>query len=38
VGDVPVAMPGDPLAIRSFARRIERLCGIRLTDHLKEGL
>ena len=38
VGDVPVAMPGDPLAIRSFARRIERLCGIRLTDHLKETL
>ena len=38
VGDVPVAMPGDPLAIRSFARRIERLCGIRLMDHLKEGL
>jgi hypothetical protein len=38
VGDVPVAMPGDPLAIRSFARRIDRLCGIRLMDHLKEGL
>jgi hypothetical protein len=38
IGDVPVAMPGDPLAIRSFARRIERLCGTRLVDHLKESL
>ena len=37
-GDVPVAMPGDPLAIRSFARRIERLCGVRLVDHLKTTL
>ena len=38
IGDVPVALPGDPLAIRSFARRIERLCGVRLVDHLKETL
>jgi hypothetical protein len=38
VTDVPVALPGDPLAIRSFARRIERLCGVRLVDHLKHGL
>ena len=38
VHDVPVALPGDPLAIRSFARRIERLCGIRLVDHLKRRL
>lgn len=38
VGEVPVAMPGDPLAIRSFARRIERLCGVRLVDHLKATL
>ena len=38
VAEVPVALPGDPLAIRSFARRIERLCGIRLVDHLKLGL
>jgi hypothetical protein len=38
VGDVPVALPGDPLAIRTFARRIERLCGVRLVEHLKEGL
>ena len=38
VGDVPVALPGDPLAIRSFARRIERLCGVRLVDHLKMSL
>ena len=35
VGEVPVAMPGDPLAIRTFARRIERLCGVRLVEHLK---
>jgi len=38
VGDVPVALPGDPLAIRSFARRVERLCGVRLVDHLKQRL
>lgn len=38
IGEVPVAMPGDPLAIRTFARRIERLCGVRLVDHLKESL
>jgi len=38
VGAVPVALPGDPLAIRTFARRIERLCGVRLVDHLKAGL
>jgi hypothetical protein len=38
VGEVPVALPGDPLAIRSFARRIERLCGVRLVDHLKRQL
>ena len=37
-GAVPVAMHGDPLAIRTFARRIERLCGVRLVDHMKEGL
>lgn len=36
--DVPVAMPGDPIAIATFARRIERLCGTRLVDHLKEEL
>jgi hypothetical protein len=34
-GAVPVAMHGDPLAIRTFARRIERLCGTRLVDHMK---
>ena len=28
----------DPLAIRTFAKRIERLCGVRLVDHLKAGL
>jgi hypothetical protein len=38
VPDVPVALPGDPLAIRSFTRRIERLCGVRLVDHLKRQL
>ena len=38
VGEVPVAIPGDPLAIRTFARRIERLCGVRLVDHLKEAI
>jgi hypothetical protein len=38
VGSVPVAMAGDPIAIRTFARRVERLCGVRLVDHLKERL
>ena len=35
VGDVPVAMEGDDVAIRTFAARIERLCGTRIVDHLK---
>ena len=34
VGDVPVAMPGDEVAIRTFAKRIERLSGVRLVDHI----
>jgi hypothetical protein len=38
VDGVPVAFPGDPLAIRSFAKRVERLCGVRLVDYLKQGL
>ena len=38
VPDVPVALPGDPIAIRTFARRIERLCGVRFVDHLKEAV
>jgi hypothetical protein len=38
VGDVPVAMPGDDTAIRTFAERIERLCGTRLIDYYKAGL
>jgi len=38
VEGVPVAFPGDPLAIRSFARRVERLCGVRLVDYLKQEL
>jgi hypothetical protein len=35
IGIVPVAQPGDPIAIQTFAKRIERLCGIRLVDHIK---
>jgi len=36
VGHVPVAMEGDDVAIRTFATRIERLCGgVRIVDHLK---
>jgi rubrerythrin len=38
IGEVPVALPGDPLALRTFAKRIERLCGVRLIDHLKVSL
>lgn len=38
VGAVPVAMHGDEVAIRTFATRIERLCGLRLVDHLKAQL
>jgi rubrerythrin len=38
VGVVPVAMHGDDIAIRTFAQRIERLCGMRLVDWLKEEL
>ncbi|MEO7367320.1 MAG: ferritin-like domain-containing protein [Gemmatimonadaceae bacterium] len=38
VETVPVAQPGDPIAIQTFARRIERLCGVRLVDHIKSGL
>ena len=38
VDSVPVSLPGDPLAIRTFARRVERLCGVRLVDHLKANL
>ena len=38
VGEVPVAESGDPQSIRSFARRIERLCGVRLVDHLRATL
>ena len=35
IGAIPVALPGDPIAIQTFAKRIERLCGIRLVDHIK---
>lgn len=38
VGAVPVAMPGDDLAIRTFAERIERLCGTRLVDHYRQRI
>jgi hypothetical protein len=38
VPDVPVAMHGDAVAIGTFARRIERLCGTRLVDYLKQQL
>jgi hypothetical protein len=38
IGTVPVAQPGDAIAIQTFARRIERLCGVRLVDHIKSGL
>ena len=38
VGEVPIAMPGDDVAIQTFAKRIERLCGVRIVDHLKGGL
>ena len=37
IGTVPVAQRGDAVAIQTFARRIERLCGIRLVDHIKRG-
>jgi hypothetical protein len=35
IGAVPIAQPGDPIAIQTFVKRIERLCGIRLVDHIK---
>ena len=38
VEHVPVAMRNDDIAIRTFAQRIERLCGVRLVDFLKEEL
>ena len=38
VGAVPVAQPGDPIAIRTFISRIERLCNVRLVDHIKASL
>lgn len=38
VSEIPVAMHGDEVAIRTFAGRIERLCGVRLVDHLKHTL
>jgi len=37
-GHVPIAMEGDDIAIRTFATRIQRLCGMRLVDHLKMEL
>jgi hypothetical protein len=35
IGTVPIAEPGDAVAIQTFAKRIERLCGVRLVDHIK---
>jgi hypothetical protein len=35
---VPVALPGDPVAIRSFIARVEGLCHTRLVDHIKASL
>ena len=37
-GRVPTMRDEDGRAVRSFARRIERLCGVRLVDHLKRSL
>jgi hypothetical protein len=38
VDAVPVAMAGDATAIRTFASRITRLCGMRMVDYLKSTL
>lgn len=38
IGAVPVAQPGDAVAIRTFISRIERLCNVRLVDHIKASL
>jgi len=38
VGEVPIFERGDALAIRTFARRIQQLCGVRLVDHLRASL
>ena len=38
IGEVPTAMERDEIAIRTFATRIERLCGTRIVDHLKSEL
>ena len=38
VSEIPVAMHGDDVAIRTFAGRIERLCGVRLVEHMKASL
>jgi hypothetical protein len=35
IGTVPIAQAGDAVAIQTFAKRIERLCGVRLVDHIK---
>jgi len=35
IGSVPIAQPGDSIAIQTFAKRIERLSGVRLVDHIK---
>ncbi len=38
VPELPVALEGDEIAIVTFAQRVERLCGVRLVEHLKADL
>ncbi len=38
VPELPVALEGDEIAIVTFAQRVERLCGIRLVEHMKADL
>jgi hypothetical protein len=35
---VPATQPGDEIAIRAFVGRVERLCNVRLIDHIKASL
>lgn len=35
---VPISLVADAVAIRTFAKRIERLCGVRLADRIKDNL
>jgi rubrerythrin len=38
VPELPVALEGDEIAIVTFAQRVERLCGVRLVEHMKANL